>query len=214
MIYDLGTEISGLKTNDGVKRKLFNILKDIIKKPGQMKAIYHDSIITINIETDEYIGSITVDGRNSQMMLGGFKGKNKPISVVLKGLDVSVRYIEHSDEDKGLFDLKNGIYEIRIANDGEKSKKIVTFYDEEALDAYRNYKNDNTISGISEDDLLLAVSDPIRKLLELRGLIPDYEGSIEVEDNDIEINPEYIVNTLKYYTTNVPNESVAEAPKF
>lgn len=100
MIYDLGSEISGLQISNVAKRKLYTVLKNIVNKPGQIKVNYEANIILVSVETDEYEGAVVIQKKQQNKMNGGFKSKTTPQSVILHDEDYSTRYIEYNGENK------------------------------------------------------------------------------------------------------------------
>lgn len=199
MIYDLGSEISGLQISNVAKRKLYTVLKNIVNKPGQIKVNYEASIILVSVETDEYEGAVVIQKKQQNKMNGGFKSKTTPQSVILHDEDYSTRYIEYNGENKG-------IYDVRFTKDKKGRNKVVsTFYDGEVLDYLQVMKSDTG---------LLTTYNSVRQQLEPMGLLPDYEGTTDAKNSNISINPSIIIDTIEYFKIHVPNESSAPALKF
>ena len=197
MTYDLGSEIDSLNLSTAAKKRLVTVLKDIIKKPGCLKYAYHVDLdqIELNVKTDQYEGEIYMFHKQQSKIMGCVKNKEIPQSVVFEGEFYSTRFIDETEDTKGIYQISFG-----PAGQG-KMKTIVTYYDGEVLDYCKSIKIDGE---------LLSKPLSIKEQLRPRGILPDYELELAANGEEFTVNPDRIVSLVNYIRSSNPEGNIIE----
>lgn len=168
MKYSLMEELNGKIVDANLKENVFTVLKDIVKRPGQIKVVAPDQVVYVG--TDEYHGSVRYD-RASKMSVD-LQGKKLPVKIDVTPVS---GYIKYTTEE-GLFEFL--IIPTGTTNGPEKNTFVntynacVNFFDKETVDYVSGLKdrdiNEKSFTsicskyGIVPDEVLMSESKSVK----------------------------------------------------